>query len=70
MANAARSFALFGTPASLSPAPAWIAGLLAVFIHTVQYHVKVSVSSPAGNYATRSAASQVEPDHSTHPPTL
>jgi ABC transporter DrrB family efflux protein len=31
-ANAARSFALFGTPASLGAAAAWIGGLLAVFI--------------------------------------
>ena len=31
-ANAARSLALFGTPASLGAAAAWIAGLLAVFI--------------------------------------
>jgi ABC transporter DrrB family efflux protein len=31
-ADAARSFALFGTPASLGPAAAWIGGLLAVFI--------------------------------------
>ena len=31
-ADAARSFALFGTPASLGAAAAWIGGLLAVFI--------------------------------------
>jgi ABC transporter DrrB family efflux protein len=31
-ANAARSLALYGTPASLGAAAAWIAGLLAVFI--------------------------------------
>jgi ABC transporter DrrB family efflux protein len=31
-ANAARSFALYGTPASLGAAAAWIGGLLAVFI--------------------------------------
>ncbi|HEX6527265.1 MAG TPA: ABC transporter permease [Streptosporangiaceae bacterium] len=31
-ANAARSFALYGTPASLGAATAWIGGLLAVFI--------------------------------------
>jgi ABC-2 type transport system permease protein/oleandomycin transport system permease protein len=31
-ANAARSLALFGTPASLGAAAAWIGGLLAVFI--------------------------------------
>jgi ABC transporter DrrB family efflux protein len=31
-ANAARSFALFGTPASLGAAAAWTGGLLAVFI--------------------------------------
>jgi ABC transporter DrrB family efflux protein len=31
-ANAARSFALFGTPTSLGAAAAWIGGLLAVFI--------------------------------------
>ena len=32
VADAARSFALFGTPASLGVAAAWIGGLLAVFI--------------------------------------
>ena len=31
-ANAARSFALYGTPASAGAAAAWIGGLLAVFI--------------------------------------
>jgi ABC transporter DrrB family efflux protein len=31
-ANAARSFAIYGTPASLAAAAAWICGLLAVFI--------------------------------------
>ena len=31
-ANAARSLALYGTPASLGAAAAWIGGLLAVFI--------------------------------------
>jgi hypothetical protein len=31
-ADAARSFALYGTPASLGAAAAWIGGLLAVFI--------------------------------------
>jgi ABC-type multidrug transport system permease subunit len=31
-ADAARSLALFGTPASLGAAAAWIGGLLAVFI--------------------------------------
>ena len=32
VADAARSFAFFGTPASLGAAAAWIGGLLAVFI--------------------------------------
>ena len=31
-ADAARSFALYGTPASLGAAAAWIGGLLLVFI--------------------------------------
>jgi ABC-type multidrug transport system permease subunit len=31
-ANAARSFAFYGTPASLGAAAAWIGGLLAVFV--------------------------------------
>ena len=31
-ANAARSLALYGTPASLGAAAAWIGGLLAIFI--------------------------------------
>jgi hypothetical protein len=31
-ADPARSFALFGTPASVGAAAAWIGGLLAVFI--------------------------------------
>ena len=31
-ADAARSFALYGTPASLGAAAAWIGGLLAVFV--------------------------------------